>query len=311
MPIAPDRSAAQPVNTDPAMSSVPATPARALNCAGRAFDISRPRVMGILNITPDSFSDGGLLLEAGRPAMDRILRRAEAMVADGADMLDIGGESTRPGALSISADEELDRVVPVIERLARTVDVPLSIDTSTPAVMIEAAARGAGMINDVRALTRPGAIRAAAATGLPVCLMHMRGEPGDMQHEPQYHDVMGVVTEFLRQRVDACTTLGVARRNIVLDPGFGFGKTVGHNLTLLNRLPALHDLGFPLLVGLSRKSLIGQITGRPVADRLAGSLALAAIAAMKGAVIIRVHDVRETADVVRLCHAVARESAAD
>lgn len=291
------------------MPSIPDTPARALNCAGRVFDISRPRVMGILNITPDSFFDGGALLDGGRPGLDRILRRAEAMVADGADILDIGGESTRPGAAPVSSAEELDRVMPVVELLARSIDVPLSVDTSTPVVMLEAAARGAGLINDVRALTRPGAVRAAAATGLPVCLMHSRGEPPEMQRDPQYHDVVGVVTEFLRQRVEACTTLGIARRNIVLDPGFGFGKTVDHNLTLLNRLDRLEALGFPLLVGLSRKSMIGQVTGRPVEQRLAGSLALAAIAAMKGAVIIRVHDVRETADVVRLCNAVAHERA--
>lgn len=289
------------------MPELLAQPGRVLNCAGRVFDLSRPRVMGILNITPDSFSDAGLLFDAGVPALDRILHRAEAMIAAGADMLDVGGESTRPGAVPVSEAAELDRVVPVVECLAREFDVPLSVDTSTPVVMLEAAAHGASLINDVRALTRPGAIAAAAATGLPVCLMHMRGEPADMQRDPRYVDIIEEVSAFLRQRVEACTKLGIARRNIVLDPGFGFGKTAEHNLALLNRLDKLHSLGFPLLVGLSRKSLIGQVLGRPVEQRLAGSLALAAIAVMKGAVIIRVHDVRETADVVRLCTAVIRE----
>jgi dihydropteroate synthase len=283
------------------------TPVRALNCAGRVFDLSRPRVMGILNITPDSFSDGGALLDGGRPALDRILRRAEAMAVHGVDMFDIGGESTRPGAAAVSTAEELDRVVPVVERLARSFDIPISVDTSTPAVILEVAARGAGLINDVRALTRPGAIRAVAATGLPVCLMHMRGEPATMQRDPQYNDIVAEVAEFLRQRVEACTKLGIARRNIVLDPGFGFAKNAGHNLTLLNRLEQLRTLGFPLLVGLSRKSLIDRVLGRPVEERLAGSLALAAIAVLKGAAIVRVHDVRETVDVVRMCAAVARE----
>lgn len=289
------------------MSHSPAIPARALNCAGRVFDLSRPRVMGILNITPDSFSDGGALLDAGQPALDRILRKAEAMAADGVDIFDIGGESTRPGATAVSTAEELDRVVPVVERLARSFDIPVSVDTSTPIVILEAAARGASMINDVRALTRPGAIRAVAATGLPVCLMHFRGEPAVMQRDPQYADVVGEVVDFLRQRVEACTKLGIARRNIVIDPGFGFGKNAEHNLTLLNRLEQLQALGFPLLVGLSRKSLIGKVLDRRVEHRLAGSLALATIATMNGADIIRVHDVRETVDAVRLCVAVRNE----
>lgn len=289
------------------MSDLSAQPGRVVNCAGRVFDLSRPRVMGILNITPDSFSDAGLLFDGGAPALDRILHRAEAMIAAGADILDIGGESTRPGAAPVSEAEELARVIPVAERLAREFEIPLSVDTSSPAVMLEAAAHGVSLINDVRALSRPGAITAAAATGLPVCLMHMRGEPADMQSAPHYVDIVEEVSTFLRQRVEACTRLGLARRNIILDPGFGFGKTAEHNLVLLNRLDQLHSLGYPVLVGLSRKSLIGQVLGRPIEQRLAGSLALAAIAVMKGAVIIRVHDVRETADVVRLCAAVIRE----
>lgn len=263
--------------------------------------------MGILNITPDSFSDGGALLAGGRPDLDKVLARSAAMVADGADILDIGGESTRPGAPPVSEQEEMDRVLPVVERLAAEFDVVLSLDTSSPRLMLEGAARGAGLINDVRALARPGAIEVVAATGLPACLMHMPGEPGTMQQLADYVDVVADVSEFLRQRVEACTKLGIARRNILLDPGFGFGKNAEHNLTLLNRLPQLAALGFPLLVGLSRKSLVGQALGRPVQERLAGSLALAVIAVLKGALIIRVHDVRETADAVRLCTAVARE----
>ena len=282
-------------------------PAPALNCAGRVLDLSRPRIMGILNITPDSFSDGGAVFSAGKVALDKVLQRAMQMVADGADIIDIGGESTRPGAAPVSIQEEMDRVLPVIDLLARELDVVLSVDTSTPEVMLAAAAQGAGFINDVRALQRPDAISAAAATGLPVCLMHMRGEPQSMQIKPHYDDVVAEVREFLAQRIEACTKLGVARRNIVIDPGFGFGKTAQHNLRLLNRLEQLQSLGYPILVGLSRKSLIGMVLKRAVDERLAGSLALAALAAQRGAVIFRVHDVRETSDVVRLCTAVMKE----
>lgn len=306
MATGPARSADLPANTDPPfMPTLP--PGPALNCAGRVLDLSRPRVMGILNVTPDSFSDGGALYADGRLGLDLALRRAAQMVADGAAIIDIGGESTRPGAPAVSAQEEMDRVLPVVERLAAELDVVLSIDTSNPQLMLEAAARGAGFINDVRALQRDGAVRAVAATGLPVCLMHMRGEPDSMQVDPQYGDVVGEVAGFLAQRIEACTKLGVARRNIVLDPGFGFGKTAQHNLQLLNRLEQLQILRCPLLVGLSRKSVLGAVLGRPAHDRLAGSLALAAIAAARGAVIFRVHDVRETSDVVRLCTAVMKE----
>ena len=279
----------------------------ALNCAGRVLTLDRPRVMGILNVTPDSFSDGGALYRGANLSLDKVLHRVAAMVADGADIVDIGGESTRPGATPVSAQQELDRVIPVVQRLAQEFDCVLSIDTSEPQVMLEAAASGVGFINDVRALQRPGAIRAAAATGLPICLMHMQGEPLSMQQQPVYEDVVQEVTAFLRHRIEACTTLGVAHRNLVLDPGFGFGKTARHNLQLLNRLDQLRTLGHPILVGLSRKALIGQIVGRPVGERLAGSVALAAIAAMRGAVIFRVHDVAETRDAVRLCTAVIEE----
>lgn len=263
--------------------------------------------MGILNATPDSFSDGGALFVGGKLSLEKTLRRAAQMVADGADMIDIGGESTRPGAVPVSTQEEMDRVLPVIELLSRELDAVLSIDTSNPEVMLAAAASGVGFINDVRALREPDAIKAAAATGLPVCLMHMRGEPASMQIDPHYDNVVADVREFLAQRIEACTKLGIAHRNIVIDPGFGFGKTAQHNLQLLNRLEQMQVLGCPLLVGVSRKSLISAVLKRPVAERFAGSLALAAMAVQRGAVILRVHDVRASSDVIRLCTAVMKE----
>ena len=264
--------------------------------------------MGILNVTPDSFSDGGALYAGRSLSLDKVLERARDMVANGADIIDIGGESTRPGAAPVSPQEEMDRVLPAVELLAREVDVILSVDTSNPELMLAATAAGAGLINDIRALSRPGALRAAAACGVPVCLMHMQGEPGSMQDKPHYTDVVEEVRIFLARRVEACTKIGIAQRNILLDPGFGFGKGPQHNLTLLNRLDRLATLGYPLLVGLSRKSLIGHVLGRPTAQRLPGSLALAAVAVLRGAAIIRAHDVRETADVARLCAAVMSES---
>ncbi len=288
------------------MSVIPSHPA--LNCAGRLLDLSLPRVMGILNVTPDSFSDGGALYRAGRPVLDLALTRAAHMVQAGASLIDIGGESTRPGAALVSTQEELDRVLPVLDRLKAELDVVLSVDTSNPTLMLEAAARGAGFINDVRALTRDGALQAAAATGLPVCLMHMQGEPQTMQRAPHYVDVVREVADFLRQRLQACTSMGIAQRNIVLDPGFGFGKTAHHNLTLLNRLDQLHSLGHPLLVGLSRKSVIKAVLGSAIKQPLAGSLALASAAVLRGAAILRVHDVEETVACARLCAAVMREA---
>ena len=279
-----------------------------LLCAGRVLDLSRPRVMGILNVTPDSFSDGGSLYAGRALSLDKALARAAEMVANGADIIDVGGESTRPGAAVVGAQEEMDRVLPVVELLSRELDVILSVDTSTPELILEATARGAGLINDIRALTRPGALRAAAATGVPVCLMHMQGNPAGMQHSPHYIDVVSEVRGFLAQRLEACTKMGIAHRNILLDPGFGVGKSPQHNLALLNRLDQLGSLGYPLLVGLSRKSLIGHVLGRPTPERLAGSLALAAVAVLRGASIIRAHDVRETADVARLCAAVMTET---
>ena len=260
--------------------------------------------MGVLNITPDSFSDGGRWLRDGRPDIDALRRAGEAMAAAGAALLDVGGESTRPGAAPVSEQEELDRVLPVVEALADSTPAVVSVDTSTPRVMTEAAAAGAGLINDVRALRRPGALEAAAATGLPVCVMHMQGEPGTMQEDPRYGDVVVDVRAFLVDRAEACITAGIDRARILIDPGFGFGKTLDHNLTLLAGLTELAETGFPLLVGLSRKSLIAKITGRPVEERLAGSLALAVLAAQRGAAILRVHDVAETVDALRILEAV-------
>ncbi|VXC78506.1 7,8-dihydropteroate synthase [Pseudomonas sp. 8Z] len=255
--------------------------------------------MGILNVTPDSFSDGGRFAQR-----DAALRHAEAMVEAGASLIDVGGESTRPGARTVSPTEELERVAPVVEAIARELDVIISVDTSTPAVMRESARLGAGLINDVRSLQRDGALDAAADTGLPVCLMHMRGEPGNMQDDPCYPDILDEVQGFLSERMVACTAAGIAVERIVLDPGFGFAKTLEHNLSLFRRMDGLRVLGRPLLVGVSRKSMIGKVLGHEVDGRLSGSLALAALALTKGAHILRVHDVAETVDVVRMIAAV-------
>jgi dihydropteroate synthase len=229
-----------------------------------------------------------------------VLKKAEQMIAQGADILDVGGESTRPGAAPVSEQEELDRVIPVVEALANRLDALVSVDTSTASVIRESAHAGASLINDVRALQREGALAAAAATGLPVCLMHMQGQPSTMQQDPQYQDVVHEVQMFLLERVVACRSAGIADNRILLDPGFGFGKTLAHNLALLQRLPEILAMGFPLLVGLSRKSMLAQLLDRPVNERLAGSLALAMLAAQGGAAIIRVHDVAETVDVLRV-----------
>lgn len=270
-----------------------------LPCGNRVLDLSRPHVMGILNVTPDSFSDGGRFSQR-----DAALRHAAEMVAAGATLIDVGGESTRPGARAVSPSEELERVAPVVEAISRELDVVVSLDTSTPAVMREGARLGAGLINDVRSLQRDGALDAAADTGLPVCLMHMLGEPGTMQQNPQYRDVTGEVGEFLAARMAACAAVGIPAERIVLDPGFGFAKTFEHNLSLFKHLEELLGLGRPLLVGVSRKSMVGQALGRDVDQRLYGSLALAALAVARGACILRVHDVAETVDVVRMIAAV-------
>lgn len=270
-----------------------------LPCGSRVLDLARPHVMGILNVTPDSFSDGGRY-----SGHDAALRHAAAMVAAGATLIDVGGESTRPGARLVSPTEELERVAPIVEAIARELDVVISVDTSTPAVMREVARLGAGLINDVRSLQRDGALDAAAATGLPVCLMHMRGEPQNMQDNPHYADVTLEVEAFLAARMEACVVAGIERERIVLDPGFGFAKSLEHNLVLFKHMESLARLGRPLLVGVSRKSMIGKVLGREVGERLYGSLALAALAVVKGACIVRVHDVAETVDVVRMITAV-------
>ena len=264
------------------------------------LDLSSPRVMAILNITPDSFSDGGQYFSSGRLHLDNLLNSADNFLQEGAAILDVGGESTRPGAASVSEQEELDRVIPVIEALVQRFDAFVSVDTSRARVIAEAAAKGASLINDVRALQLDGALEAAVATGLPVCLMHMQGQPQTMQQNPQYADVLEEVSQFLQSRIAACVDAGIKQDQIVLDPGFGFGKTLEHNLALLRRLPELAALGYPLLVGLSRKSLLAKILNRPVEQRLAGSLALAILAAQSGAQIIRVHDVAETLDVLKV-----------
>ncbi|WP_278388582.1 dihydropteroate synthase [Pseudomonas oryzihabitans] len=274
-------------------------PSTRLPCGNRVLVFDAPKVMGILNVTPDSFSDGGRYT-----AVESALRHAEGMVSAGAAIIDVGGESTRPGAPAVSEAEELDRVVPVIEAIARELDVVISMDTSMPAVMREGARAGAGLINDVRSLRRPGALETAAATDLAICLMHMRGEPGTMQQAPVYADVAGEVGAFLAEQVARCEAVGISRQRLVLDPGYGFAKTLEHNLELFRRQAELLAFGLPLLVGVSRKSMIGAVTGRPVEGRLAGGLALAALALAKGAQILRVHDVAETVDVVKMITAV-------
>jgi dihydropteroate synthase len=263
------------------------------------LELEVPAVMGILNVTPDSFADGGRFV--GR---DAALRHAEAMARDGAAIIDVGGESTRPGAAAVLAQEELDRVLPVIEAVAATVDVPLSVDTSKAVVMREAVRAGAAMINDIRALQEEGALRAAVELQCPVCLMHMQGEPRSMQRIPVYGDVVAEVAEFLDERVRACIAAGLPGDSLVLDPGFGFGKTPRHNIELLSNLRQLRSLGRPILVGLSRKSTLGELTGRDVGERMPASIAAAVIAVLEGAEIVRVHDVRETVDALRVAKAV-------
>jgi dihydropteroate synthase len=262
--------------------------------------MSRPlaRVMGILNVTPDSFSDGGLW---ARP--ERALRRAVEMAEAGADIIDVGGESTRPGSRPVSVDEELDRVVPVIEAIAASTGVTVSVDTSKPEVMVAAVRAGAGMINDVCALQQPGALETAAGLNVPVCLMHMKGQPRDMQEQPEYEDVVGEVEAFLAERAEACMAAGIPADRIAIDPGFGFGKTLEHNRELFRNLRRLCGSGYPMLVGVSRKSMLGTITGRSVDERLAGSLAAAVLAAQAGAAILRVHDVAETVDALKVAEA--------
>jgi dihydropteroate synthase len=273
---------------------------RNLDCAGKPLDLSRPQVMGILNITPDSFSDGGVFF-----APEAALGRAREMVMEGAAIIDVGGESTRPGAAPVPLQEELRRVIPVIEVLCDTLPVPVSVDSRNPAVMQAAVAAGAGLINDVNALQAPGALETAASLGVPVCLMHMRGTPDSMQDNPEYGDVVTEVLDFLGGRAAACLAAGIPGERILLDPGFGFGKTTRHNLLLLQHLDRLVAEGYPVLVGLSRKSLIGKVLGLPVDERLYPGLALAVLAVWQGAAIVRTHDVRATREAVAMCHAVS------
>ena len=270
-----------------------------LDCAGKPLDLSSPRVMGILNVTPDSFSDGGDFL-----CLDAALEQAWRMVEEGAAIIDVGGESTRPGARPVDEAQELERVIPVIEAMASELPVPVSIDTSKPGVMRAAVAAGAGLINDVQALRAPGALEAASGLGTPVCLMHMRGAPRTMQNAPAYIDVVAEVRDFLAGRIECCIHAGIPRERLLVDPGFGFGKTLEHNLALLRNLRDLSGLGAPLLVGVSRKSMIGALLDAPADQRLYGSLAAAVLAVNQGAKIIRAHDVRPTADAITVAAAV-------
>ena len=281
---------------------MPSPPPVLLRCADRTLDLTQPVVMGVLNVTPDSFSDAGRFFSVAA-AVEAGLR----MAADGAALIDVGGESTRPGAQPVPLEDELRRVLPVIERLRAATTAVVSVDTSKPEVMRAAAAAGAGFINDVRALREPGALEAAAASGCALCLMHMQGEPRTMQVAPHYTDVVGEVRAFLAARVAACRGAGIEAARLTVDPGFGFGKNLEHNLTLLRRLPELAVDDMPLLVGLSRKSTVGTLTGRPPAERVYGSVALAVLAALKGARIVRVHDVAATVDALKVTAAVQRQ----
>lgn len=265
-----------------------------LTSRGLSLSLERPHVMGILNVTPDSFSDGGHFNQ-----LERAITHARQMVAEGATLIDIGGESTRPGAPDVSEQEELDRVIPVVERMVAELEVMISLDTSKAAVMREGCAAGAHLINDVRALLEPGALAAAAVADVPVCLMHMQGQPRTMQAEPYYDDLLGEVRAFFDERIAACLAAGIEREQLLLDPGYGFGKTLAHNYQLLAQQEKLLDYQLPLLVGMSRKSMIGNLLGCPVDERLAGSLACALIGMQRGARIIRVHDVRATMDALR------------
>lgn len=279
--------------------------AMTLICGTKSLDLSRPAVMGIVNITPDSFSDGGQLYTGEKVDVDKTLQAVESMLAEGADIIDIGGESTRPGASPISSQQELDRVIPVVQAVSARFDALISVDTSTAQVITEASQAGAHMINDVRALQREGALEAAAATGLPVCLMHMQNQPDSMQSSPSYIDVVTEVLDFLQQRKQACLNVGIASEQILLDPGFGFGKTLEHNLALFDALGRFVDTGHPLLLGVSRKTMIGQMLNSNVDNRLIGSVTMALLMAQSVAqrrartgcpsgMILRVHDVQET-----------------
>ena len=269
--------------------------------------LSFPAVMGVVNTTPDSFSDGGTLFTDARLNLDRAFDRCAEMVANGASIIDIGGESTRPGAVPISQQEELDRVIPLVERVSKQLDVALSIDTSSPNVMTEGAKAGAHIINDVRALQRPGAVEAAAATELSICLMHMQGEPTSMQQSPRYDSVTDEVVQFLQDRLAVCQAAGIPKNRLWIDPGFGFGKSLAHNTQLMRDLRRFIALSHPVLIGVSRKSMIGAITGREVNDRVPGGIAFATWALTQGVHVIRTHDVAETMDAVSVIKALREE----
>ena len=269
------------------------------------LNLSKPAVMGILNLTPDSFSDGGDLYSRQRLNKNKILNKVKEMIDHGADIIDLGGESTRPGAKPVPVEEELDRVIPILELLRDRFDAIYSVDTSTAAVMTAAADNGAHLINDVRALQREGALEGAASTGLPVCLMHMQNQPDSMQQNPQYEDVVNEVLEFLQQRREQCLAVGIEAQQLLLDPGFGFGKTLSHNLALFNALELFAKEGHPVMVGVSRKSMVGQLLNVDINERLTGSVTMGVLAAQKiqaagGSVILRVHDVKETAQALTI-----------
>jgi len=271
-----------------------------LHCGTKSLDLAKPKIMGILNTTPDSFSDGGSSYRSGQLDLSLAVARAEQMMNDGASIIDVGGESTRPGAVAVGLEEELARVIPVVKAITSQLDVIVSVDTSSPEVISAAAAAGAGLINDVRALQKPGALEAAAATKLPVCIMHMQGQPGTMQDSPEYEDIVEEVNHFFRRRVDRCVQAGIALSNLILDPGFGFGKTLEHNVAMVQQLRDFQLDGLPVLAGMSRKSMLQGLLQRPVEQRLAGSLGLAMLAVQNGASILRVHDVAQTRDIVEL-----------
>lgn len=275
-----------------------------LSCGNRQLDLSVVQVMGIVNVTPDSFSDGGSFHQ-----FDIALRHAQQLVQDGATIIDIGGESTRPNAQPVSVQEELDRVLPLVEAISQRIDVVISVDTSTPVVMSAAVAAGAHMLNDVRSLTKSGALEVAAQTNVPICLMHMNGEPQVMQDNPHYDEpIEDAVIKQLQSNVERCLQAGIAKERLLVDPGFGFGKNIDHNYRLLNRLETLQQLGLPILAGLSRKRMIGAVTGQEVAaDRLIGSVAGAVLCAQKGARIIRVHDVKPTVQAMQVVNAMLKE----
>ncbi|WP_341261665.1 dihydropteroate synthase [Morganella morganii] len=269
-----------------------------LTARGQTLSLATPQVMGILNVTPDSFSDGGT---HNTPA--KALEHARKMIAEGATIIDIGGESTRPGAAEVSPEQEAERVIPVVAAIARESDVWISVDTSKALVIREAANAGAHILNDIRSFSEPGALQAAAQSGLPVCVMHMQGEPRTMQQAPHYQNVVREVYTYLEAQVARCVAAGIEKNHIILDPGFGFGKTLAHNYQLLDKLDLFHNLGLPVLAGMSRKSMIGQLMDIPLDERVAGSVACAVIAAMKGAQIIRVHDVKETVQAMKVVEA--------